>query len=103
MTQENAKIKVTVDKDLEELIPEFLDLTRKDLANLNDALAKNEIDTVRRIGHTLKGNGGGYGFDKISELGAKIEQLAKAGSPAEVPALLQELTSYLDRVEVVFE
>jgi len=103
MPPETGKIKVTVDRDLEELIPEFLELTRKDLANLGDALAQNELDTVRRIGHTMKGNGGGYGFDKISELGARIEQLAKAGQTGEVPALLQELTSYLDRVEVVFE
>jgi HPt (histidine-containing phosphotransfer) domain-containing protein len=98
----NAKITVTIDPDLEDLIPEFLDLTRKDIGSIRDAAAKADLETVRRLGHTLKGSGGGYGFDKISELGAKIEQLAKAGQTDAVAPLVAELQDYLDRVEIVY-
>ena len=51
----------------------------------------------------MKGSGGGYGFDVISEIGKTIEQAAKDKNDDVIKNSVQELDSYLDRVEVVYE
>jgi len=55
------KIVVHVDIDLEDLIPGFLDNRQKDIRNLESALQENDFETLRSIGHNLKGVGGGCG------------------------------------------
>lgn len=97
------KITVNVDPDLEELIPGFLDNRIKDLEALRTALSASDYKSAQSVGHSLKGVGGGYGFDGLSELGAKIETAAKSGAFDALPGLIDELADYLDRVEVKFE
>lgn len=97
------KIRVKVDADLESLIPGFLENRRKDLLSLRDALARQDLKSLQSTGHSLKGVGGGYGFDGLSELGAEIEKAAKAGEIGAIGSLVDRLGGYLDRVEVVFE
>jgi hypothetical protein len=41
------------------------------------ALEKQDFETIRILGHTMKGTGGGYGFDTISEMGRALEEAAK--------------------------
>lgn len=96
-------IRVAVDPDLEALIPGFLDNRRKDLLSLRDALLRGDIQSLQSTGHSLKGVGGGYGFNGLSELGAEIEKAAKAGEIGGIGPVVDRLGDYLDRVEVVFE
>jgi HPt (histidine-containing phosphotransfer) domain-containing protein len=97
------KIVVTVDSDLEDLIPGFLENRRKDVKSLRDALAVNKPETLRSIGHSLKGVGGGYGFTGLSEIGAAIESKAKAGTTDGISELIDKMADYLERVEIVYE
>ena len=94
---------VTVDQDLEELIPGFLENRNKDIGLLLDALTVKNFSSMQSIGHSLKGVGGGYGFHKLSELGANIETAAKASDQASLEKLIGELKNYMENVEVVFE
>jgi HPt (histidine-containing phosphotransfer) domain-containing protein len=103
MAADGGKIIVKVDEDIEDLIPEYLDMTKEDVASLKAALESGDYEALRIKGHTLKGSGGGYGFDEISVIGGKIEEYAKTKAHAEIVKLTAELESYLDRVEVVFE
>jgi len=66
------KIVVTIDSDLEDLIPGFLSNRRKELVSLKQANTEGKAETIRSIGHSLKGVGGGYGFDVLSEIGAEL-------------------------------
>ena len=70
-------IHVIVERDLQDLIPNFIQRRHDDLEKLREALATGDFETVRVIGHSMKGTGGGYGFDEISEFGAAIEKAAK--------------------------
>jgi len=97
------KIKVVIDADLEELIPTFLENRVTDLNNLKAALAEGDYETLRSIGHSLKGVGGGYGFERITQLGAAIENFAKENDKDAVSENISELGLYLERVDVVFE
>jgi len=95
-------IVVTVDADIEDLIPVFLEGRREDIKALVEALEKGDYDTVLVLGHNMKGAGGSYGFDVITELGQELEQSAKEQNAENVGRLVKELSTYLDRVEVVY-
>nr|MBI3611965.1 response regulator [Nitrospirota bacterium] len=102
-TTRRDKIVVRVDPDLINLVPGFLDNRRSDLAAIREALANGEYETIRLLGHSMKGAGGGYGFDAITDIGAALEQAAKARNPGDVHRGLSDLSAYLDRVEVVHD
>lgn len=98
----DGKIVVKVDPDLEELIPGFLDNRTRDVVKLREALAGADLATVQSVGHSLKGVGGGYGFQRLSELGAEMEKAARAGNAAPLADLINELADYLGRVVVEY-
>jgi PAS domain S-box-containing protein len=95
------RIVVTVDKELEDIIPEFLDNRIKDIGLITEALEKRDYVTISRLGHTLKGIGGGYGFPFISELGVRLEQTAKNTDDRSITQLVTELQEYLGRVQII--
>lgn len=96
------KTTVQVDRDLEDLIPGFLENRRQDVVKLKAATAHGEWETVRIIGHTLKGIGGGYGFDRITELGQLLERAAKGENSQEALTVVSEFETYIDSVEIMF-
>ncbi len=96
-------IRVSVDPDLEALIPGFLQNRHTDVAKLQDALAAGDLATVQSIGHMLKGVGGGYGFVRITELGAGLEAAARDNDRDAMDRQVSELAQYLAQVEVIYE
>ncbi len=96
------KIVVEVDEDLEELIPGFLENRNVDIEKLRDSLANNDFNNVTSIGHSLKGVGGGYGFELMSELGAAIEQAGKNSDTDLIAEKIDKLSDYLQRVEIKY-
>ncbi len=101
MAQE--KIIVRGDADLRDLIPVFLANRRDDVGRLRQALEQADDQTVKTLAHRMKGEGGGYGFDGISTIGAAMETAIKGDDRARVRSLVDDLADYLDRVEVVFD
>ncbi|OGT71608.1 MAG: hypothetical protein A3I78_01260 [Gammaproteobacteria bacterium RIFCSPLOWO2_02_FULL_56_15] len=99
----NSKIPVTIDIDLEDLIPGFLTNRGKDLGTLRNALECSDFPVMQSIGHSLKGVGGGYGFDRMSEIGAAIENAARIKNVEQLKELIENYSDYLTRVEVRFE
>ena len=94
---------VTISKDLEDLIPQFMENTGKDIVAMSDALARQDMETVRRIGHSMKSYGSGYGFDSISALGRSMEEAAKAGNGTLIRQILIDLEYYLNKVTVIYD
>lgn len=97
------KITVSIDPDLEDLIPGFLSNRKGDIEKLRNAFKNNSLEELRSIGHSLKGVGGGYGFQKITEIGAEIENLSKSSNLEEIGQLIDDLDEYLDCVEIVYQ
>ena len=95
------KTTIHVDPEIAELIPGFLENRRKDIAAMLDAVQRGDFETVRVLGHSMKGAGGGYGFDAITEIGAALEQAATQRNAAEIRNRVHELSRYLDQVEVI--
>ncbi|MGE3774055.1 MAG: Hpt domain-containing protein [Gammaproteobacteria bacterium] len=97
------RIRVNIDPDIEDLIPGFLNNRRKDVEQIRAALAGRDFATIRLLGHSMKGAGGGYGFDPITDYGAALEQAALREDVAAIDAALAALADYLARVEPVFD
>ena len=97
------KIIVSVDISLEDLIPGFLENRQKDVVALNEAFTIGKLETLQSIGHSLKGVGGGYGFDGLSAIGSEIEIKAKSGELNSIEELIMRMKDYLDRLEIKYE
>lgn len=97
------KIIVNIDPDLEELIPGFLENRVKDIEILKNAAGKRDFAALKSVGHSLKGVGGGYGFAKITELGAGIEASAKDNDMEKINQLISDLADYLQRIEIKYQ
>jgi len=95
------RIRVEVDPDLIDLIPDFLTRKRADLQSLRGALDGGDLATIASIGHKIKGEGGSFGFDAISEIGAGLETCGKQGDRASAQQLVSDFSDYLAKVEVV--
>ena len=104
MTQNGSdRIVVHVDADIEDLIPGFLDNRQEDIKSMLGALKQSDFETLRILGHSMKGAGGGYGFDAITEIGQSLELAAKEQNTREIRRIVDELTNYLKQVEVVYD
>ena len=95
------KIIVHVDPDLEDLIPGYLENRKKDIESITEALKKDDFETIRILGHSMKGSGGGYGFDAITDIGDFLEQASKNKDSIEIQKQANELSTYLKQVEIV--
>ena len=69
-------ITVYIDQALKEIVPGFLENRRRDVQTLDTALRESNLVKIKTIGHRMKGDGGGYGFDAISVIGVALEQAA---------------------------
>lgn len=97
------KIIVNVDPDLEDLIPGFLENRVKELESLRAALGDANFQGIQSMGHSMKGVGGGYGFDGITEIGRDLENAAKSEDADAIASLIEKYADYLHRIEVKYE
>ena len=103
MSADGEKIIVYIDEDLADLIPGFLENRRSDVEKMNEALAGQDYETIRSLGHSMKGAGGGYGFDAITEIGRSLEEAAEAQNTGTIRTAIGDLIYYLDNVEIIYK
>ncbi|HLZ33029.1 MAG TPA: Hpt domain-containing protein [Nitrospira sp.] len=96
------KVIVYVDPDLEDIVPGFLENRRKDADTLEAALQRNDLKTIRLLGHRMKGDGGGFGFEEISTIGDALEQAAIREDRVVIKRQTAALVDYLTHVDVVY-
>lgn len=96
----SEKIVVHVDEDIADLIPGFLKNRRRDVETLVEALQQNDYESIRILGHSMKGTGGGYGFGAITDIGRLLEQAAKDRDAIEIRKQIETLANYLECVDV---
>jgi HPt (histidine-containing phosphotransfer) domain-containing protein len=94
---------VHIDASFEPLVPKFLTNRKKEVVTMQEALTTQDFETVRTVAHGMKGAGGSYGFDRITEIAAVVEQAAKTCDASTIECHLPLLGSYLDRVKVVYD
>jgi HPt (histidine-containing phosphotransfer) domain-containing protein len=100
---QSGKIFVHVDNDLADLIPGYLANRRKDIIAIHDAIEKKDLETIRILGHSMKGSGGGYGFETITDIGMLMEKAAKEGRGEDISLQVKRLEDYLRQIEIVYD
>jgi len=91
-----------VPEDLEPLIPGYMANRRKDILNIRQLVVEENYTEAQRLAHSMKGSGGGYGFEEISKLGAEMEIAAKSSTGAEILSGIDKLEHYLDTVSILY-
>jgi signal transduction histidine kinase/DNA-binding NarL/FixJ family response regulator len=86
------------DPDMQEAIEEFVATLPTRTAALEQLLHEQDFLELRRAVHQLKGAGGGYGYDKITQLATDVECAMERKDPleaieAEVNALIAVIRS----------
>ena len=100
---ENARpdaIHVRTDPMYADLIPGFLQNRRRDAISMVEALDRGDFATVESIGHSMRGAGSSYGFPAITDIGAALEITAASADAIASRKLVDELSGYLDGVEI---
>lgn len=87
-----------IDPLIRPLIPLFLKHQHQALAEIHDALAHQDFDTLRTIAHKLKGSGGSYGLEVVSLLGKQLEDAARAGDANAILSHISTLEDYLQQL-----
>lgn len=93
---------VEISRDLEGIVPIFLGNRKKDVQTLRDALVTQDFRSIQTLGHRMKGDGGGFGFDRITEIGAAMERAAKLEDRLTVELHIRQLEDFLTRVTVIY-
>ncbi len=83
---------------LAERTPAYLESCRNNVIAMNEALDRADFEAVTTLGHNLRGSGGGFGFQAITDIGASIELAAGDGDADVSRKWLGELSRYLDNV-----
>ena len=100
---EGQKVIVRVDAELAELIPAFLENRGIDIQLMHKALKTGDYEIIERTGHGMKGAGSGFGFAAVTEIGTRIETASKGKDWEGIQKAINELGTYLQRLEVVYE
>jgi len=82
-------------------IPAYLQNCRQNGVAMLDALDRVDFETVKFLGHQMRGSGGAFGFQAITDIGAELQQAAESADADASRKWVGELSNYLDRVETV--
>ncbi len=98
-----SHIRVAIDECLSDLIPNFLERKRDEISGILTAVARHDYQSIGDTAHRLKGEGGSYGFDAITEMGRALEHAASIGDGGTIVKVAHQMRDYLNNVEVVFQ
>ncbi|MGA2600701.1 MAG: ATP-binding protein [Bryobacteraceae bacterium] len=98
----DAHFKIPIEPGMEDVVPGYLDKRRKEIPQYQQALANQDFDTIRMLGHKMKGTGAGYGFEELTSLGGALEQAALRKDIPEIQTKLDEFARYVEAVELEY-
>ncbi len=90
------------DPDFHDLLVDFVAATHDRRTALKTQFDAGCWDEVRRLAHQIKGAGGGYGFDSLSQVAAQLEEACRKTDPSidEISVRLDQVLDHLKRVSV---
>jgi CheY-like chemotaxis protein len=94
------RIAISVEPDMRDAVPGYLEKRRTDLSSCYKALAEGNLPLIAGIGHKMKGTGAGFGFPFLTEMGGKLEAAARGAKTDEVKTTMDELASWFERVDL---
>jgi signal transduction histidine kinase/DNA-binding response OmpR family regulator len=87
------------DPDIVPILGEFIDRLGGHVAAMQTALAENHYEVLQRLAHNMKGSGGNYGFQAITNAAKVLEEAAKARNASQAGKLIAKLDEIRKAVE----
>ena len=83
------------DDEWAEMQEMYINHTFKELKSIKENINSTTFDSLRTFGHNIKGSGGMYGFNEITEMGTTIESAAKDENMDQIKSGLDNLETFL--------
>ena len=83
------------DDEWAEMQEMYINHTFKELKSIRENIQSTTFDSLRTFGHNIKGSGGMYGFNEITEIGATIESAAKDENMDQIKSNFDKLETFL--------
>lgn len=92
----NTQNEIDMDADLVELQPWFLQNRMTEFSGVRQLIENDNFDSLRRIGHNLKGVSASYGFPTLGDLGHQLELASTEKQKADVTLIVGKICSALE-------
>lgn len=83
------------DPEFQQLIKDYIVYLNGLVPEISAAIDTGDYASVTKIGHNIKGSGGGYGFSELTEIGQEIEFGGKASDVNRMKSGLKQLETFL--------
>jgi PAS domain S-box-containing protein len=83
---------------LAQQIPAYLENCRRNVVLMGEALDQGDFEAVTILGHNMRGSGGGFGFQAITDFGAGLERASGETDLDGTRKLVGDLSLYLEQV-----
>jgi hypothetical protein len=90
----NENILGLVPPELLHLLPGFLARRESEIVELSDHLKLGNFESIKSLGHKLKGTGLGYGFQIVTDLGKDLEQAAEDHDTEAIHLSIAKLSTF---------
>ena len=80
-------------------IPDYLESCQENVLEIRDALERNDLSLVAYLAHNMRGSGGAFGFQPITDFSGALEEAARRSDGKAAAAAVQDLSDYLDLAE----
>jgi CheY-like chemotaxis protein len=94
---------VRTSRDMEPRMDAFMKAARNFCKLVSESLLKDDMKPILKQSHNMKGAGGSYGFDRLSEIAREIEAAATRGDKLAIAEQLSFFEEYIDRVKIEYE
>lgn len=96
---EQIAVRPSVSQKIAARVPAYLQNCRANVVTMTGALDRVDFETVTRLGHDMRGSGGAFGFQAITDIGAALQHAAEHSNTDAARKCVGELSVYLDRAE----
>ena len=80
-TNASNAILIRVNPNYANRIPAYLLRCKENVATMLEALDQNDFKPILFLGHQLRGSGGMFGFQQITDIGQALEEAAEHADP----------------------
>jgi len=95
-------IRIEIDRELVSIVPDYLENRRLDCLLVERMLEEGRLADIQLLAHRMKGSGGSYGFDEISEIGEVMESAALVADADVIRSAVDHLRRYLSSITVSY-
>ena len=93
---------IKVERYLEPVMQKFIDYVHEQLGALDQAIKDGNLKEIKRVGHTLKGTCGGYGFEHLSALSKSLEELDGKDTSKRAADIVAQMRQSLQESEIEY-